>query len=238
MLPSVAAARDDDENDKRKSLRLVRPDDATAHERGESPAGRGEPGQRSTAAIEEALPWDPKCGSDPEVFHSVFLRFAKPVIAFIYHMIGDRHRSEELAQETFLRAFRERGRVHEGVRISTWIFGIARNVALEAIRDRSRRRHEIGLDDLALEAVHDGKDNPSETYMSEELRRAIRRSLAQLTEDQRLVFVLKLLHQMRYEEISLITGSSIGKLKTDLHRARQQMREKLEPYLDGRRNMR
>jgi RNA polymerase sigma-70 factor (ECF subfamily) len=55
-----------------------------------------------------------------------------------------------------------------------------------------------------------------------------------LSDDQRVVFVLKVLNKMRYQEISLVTGSSIGKLKTDLHRARRHMRQRLQPYLVGR----
>ena len=66
----------------------------------------------------------------------------------------------------------------------------------------------------------------------------MRRVLGALKEDQRVVFVLKLLYDMSYEQIGRITGSSIGKLKTDLHRARLEMRRRLRPYLgdaaDGR----
>ena len=55
-------------------------------------------------------------------------------------------------------------------------------------------------------------------------------SLAALDEDKRLVFTLKVLHQCSYEEIAAITGFSLAKLKTDLHRARAEMRKKISPY--------
>jgi len=234
MLFSMAAARDDNENESRRRLRLVHPaePDYFCTMENHVCSGDSKPGTDDPAG--DNLSWHSAGAGDPETFQAVFLRYGKPVAAFILHMIGDRLRAEELAQETFFRAYRGRDRVRQGSRISTWIFGIARNVALEAIRDRSRRRRTIGLEDLGTQTVQDQKADPSENFMAEELRRAIRRSLAELTEDQRLVFVLKLLQKMRYEEISLITGSSIGKLKTDLHRARQQLRERLRSYLAGR----
>lgn len=59
----------------------------------------------------------------------------------------------------------------------------------------------------------------------------IRTALAALDEDKRLVFTLKVFQQQSYEEIALITGFSIPKLKTDLHRARAEMRRRIRPYL-------
>jgi RNA polymerase sigma-70 factor, ECF subfamily len=63
------------------------------------------------------------------------------------------------------------------------------------------------------------------------LTEAIRKALIALDEDKRTVFSLKIFHEKSYEEISAITGHSIGKLKTDLHRARLEMRKRIAPYL-------
>lgn len=171
---------------------------------------------------------------DPEAFKAIFQRFGRPVLAFIYHMLGDRSSAEELAQETFVRAYRRLDRLEAGSRLSTWLFGIARNVVREAIRDKRRRPREVDLNDTTFLALRDERAGPDENFMTRELQRAIRRSVGDLSDDQRLVFALKVLRKMRYQEISLITGSSIGKLKTDLHRARLQMRQRLQPYLAGR----
>jgi RNA polymerase sigma-70 factor (ECF subfamily) len=171
---------------------------------------------------------------DPEAFRAIFQRYGKPILAFIYHLLGDRSHAEELTQETFVRAYRGLDRMQNDVRLSTWLFGIARNVVRESIRSKQRGYREIGLDDLGSLAVKDERAGPDESFMTEELQRAIRRSFDELSDDQRVVFVCKMLNKMRYHEISVITGSSIGKLKTDLHRARQQMRESLRPYLAGR----
>jgi len=168
---------------------------------------------------------------DPEAFRAIFKRYGKPVAAFLYHLTGDRSRTEEMAQETFFRTFRGLHRLREGVKLSTWIFGIARNVAHESLREVRRSRREVGLHDGLRLTLQDDRSGPDEKLSGGEVRIAIRRALMDLPEDQRLVFVLKLLHKMRYQEISAIMRCSIGKLKTDLHRARQLMRERLRPHV-------
>jgi RNA polymerase sigma-70 factor (ECF subfamily) len=72
---------------------------------------------------------------------------------------------------------------------------------------------------------------PDGAMLDRELNQTIKQALAGLDEDKRLVFSLKIFHEKSYEEISAITGHSIGKLKTDLHRARAEMRKRLETYL-------
>jgi RNA polymerase sigma-70 factor (ECF subfamily) len=193
--------------------------------------GRGNPG---AAGSESASVVELARAGNPEAFRVIFQRYGKPVLAFLYHLVEDREKAEELAQETFFRAFRGLDRMQQDVKFSTWLFGIARNVAREAIRKKRRNLREVGLDDTTLMTIRDERAGPDENFITNELQRAIRRSFRHLSEDQRVVFVLKLFNRMRYEEIAIITGSSIGKLKTDLHRARQLMRQNLQPYLAGR----
>ena len=68
--------------------------------------------------------------------------------------------------------------------------------------------------------------------LDRELTEAIQSALLALDEDKRIVFSLKIFHDKSYEEIREITGYSIGKLKTDLHRARLEMRKRIAPYLN------
>ena len=79
--------------------------------------------------------------------------------------------------------------------------------------------------------LSDGKRPPDHELLDKELNGVIRDALGALDEDKRLVFTLKIFQQRSYEEISEITGSSIPKLKTDLHRARAEMRRRIQPYL-------
>jgi RNA polymerase sigma-70 factor (ECF subfamily) len=114
--------------------------------------------------------------------------------------------------------------------MSTWLFGIARNVVREAIKEKSRQR-QTGLGGEGSREFIDTGSRPDEAVIASELRRAIRSALLDLRDDYRLVFILKVFNKMSYEEIAKVTGSSVGKLKTDLRRARLEMRRKLQAYL-------
>ena len=170
------------------------------------------------------------CQGDQEAFRLIFDRYSRPVIGFIYDMVNDRELAEELTQETFVRAFRAIHSMKPETKLSTWLFGIARNVARESLRARTRSTREVTLEDESVMDLSDHNPVPVDRLLSKELNDLIRRSLAALDEDKRLVFILKVFHQCSYEEIAEITGFSIAKLKTDLHRARAEMRRRIQPY--------
>ncbi len=170
-------------------------------------------------------------GGDEEAFRMIFDRYLRPIVSFIYDMIGDRGAAEELAQETFVRAFRNLGSLRNDVQLSTWLFGIAKNVAREQLRSRRREKHaarfgtESDIDPPSTDPQPDGQ------LLSKELNEVIRKALSDLDEDKRMVFSLKVLHHLSYDEIAEVTGSSVAKLKTDLHRAKAEMRCRVGPYL-------
>ena len=170
------------------------------------------------------------CQGDSEAFRLIFERYSRPVISFIFDMVNDRGLAEELTQETFVRAYRAIRTMRADTKLSTWLFGIARNVARESLRARARANSHVDLADKSVMDLSDKNPAPVEGLLSKELNELIRRSLAALDEDKRLVFTLKVLHQCSYEEIAAITGFSVAKLKTDLHRARAEMRRRISPY--------
>jgi RNA polymerase sigma-70 factor (ECF subfamily) len=170
------------------------------------------------------------CQGDPEAFRLIFERYSRPVIGFLYDLVNNRELAEELAQETFVRAYRNLASMRAETKFSTWLFGIARNVAREALRARARDNHQVDLEDKAVLGLSDTEPVPVERLLGKELNEVIQRSLAALDEDKRLVFTLKVFQQCSYEEIAEITGFSMAKLKTDLHRARSEMRRRISPY--------
>ena len=170
------------------------------------------------------------CQGDSEAFRLIFERYSRPVISFIFDMVGDRDLAEELTQETFVRAHRSLATMRTDTKLSSWLFGIAKNVAREALRTRVRNSNHVDLSDKTVLGLSDDQPVPVDRLLSKELNELVRRSLAALDEDKRLVFVLKVFHQCSYEEIAGITGFSLAKLKTDLHRARAEMRRRIRPY--------
>lgn len=174
---------------------------------------------------------------DDEAFRLIFERYARPVISFIYDMVGERALAEELMQETFVRGYKNLGALRDETKLSTWLFGIARNVALESLRAKRRTDRQLELDDPLVKGLRDAGVPPDDDLINKEMHRAIHAALRELDEDKRLVFALKVFQQQSYEEIALITGFSMAKLKTDLHRARREMRRLLRPYMEVRDEM-
>jgi len=173
---------------------------------------------------------------DTEAFHLLFVRYSKPVLDFIYQMIGNRHTAEELMQESFVRAYRNLNSLRDSSKFSTWLFGIARNTVREVLksqREENRRfGQKVALDEPVSLNLKDTGLKPDEQLLSSELNLLMQRALQTLSEDWRTVFILKLFHQQTYEEISEITGWSVGKIKMDLHRARQEMKRNLDGYIN------
>jgi RNA polymerase sigma-70 factor (ECF subfamily) len=169
---------------------------------------------------------------DHEAFRHLFERYSRPVTSFIFDMVNQRELAEELAQETFVRAYRGLATVREDTKLSTWLFGIAKNVAYESIRAR-RRRTMVGIDEVAEVPESGSTRRPEDELLNKELGGVIQKALAALDDDKRVVFTLKIFQQKSYEEIAEITGFSIPKLKTDLHRARAEMRRRIGPYVES-----
>ena len=195
----------------------------------------GQPGAHAGALMNstEELVARVRAG-DEEAFRLIFDRYSRPVLGFIFDMVGDRHTAEDLAQETFVRAFRGLAGLRDESKLSTWLFQIAKNVARESLRERRRGGASVEIDDEEVFfELQDQGPTPAGRLLDKELNGVIGKALMRLDEDKRLVFTLKVLQHRSYEEIAEITGFSVGKLKTDLHRARAEMRRRIGPYLGG-----
>jgi RNA polymerase sigma-70 factor (ECF subfamily) len=171
------------------------------------------------------------CQGDQEAFRLIFERYSRPLISFVYDQVGNRELAEELTQETFVRAYRSLHTMRAETKLSTWLFGIAKNVARESLRARQRTDQHVDLDDKLVLNLSDRGPVPVKQLLNKELNEVIQNSLALLDDDKRLVFTLKVFQQCSYEEIAEITGFSIPKLKTDLHRARTEMRRRVGQYV-------
>lgn len=169
---------------------------------------------------------------DDEAFGLIFRQHSRFVYKFIYAMRGEPSRAEELTQETFLAAYQSLPNLRGAAHLRTWLCGIAKNIVYKSFRDN---RQEAGKCDENFETF-DGADEktlpPDRELLSKELNLLIRAALAELDTDKRAIFILKELQNLSYKEISEITGCTIPKLKTDLHRAKIQMRRALHPYLE------
>lgn len=170
---------------------------------------------------------------DAAAFRSIFECHHRLVLRFLYGMVGEHGLAEELTQETFMRAYRNIHSLRDEAMLSTWLCGIAKNAASNALRSRRREANTVEIDGENTAELRSDKLQPDAQLLNTELNGVIREALSKLGEDKRLVFTLKVLQQKSYEEIALITNASIPKLKTDLHRAKAEMRRMIRPYMEA-----
>jgi RNA polymerase sigma-70 factor (ECF subfamily) len=172
--------------------------------------------------------------SDEKAFGLIFERYADPIFGFIYRMVGRYDLAEELTQETFVRGYRKLHtlRLNPDAKLSTWLFSIAKNVARESLRVRSRDSRKVGLSEGEVGELSDAAPRPDARLLSRELNHIVLDALRSLDEDKRMVFTLRAIQQLSYKEIAEITGFSVPKIKTDIFRARVEMRRLIRPYLE------
>lgn len=174
-------------------------------------------------------------------FEELMLRYQNRLVAVLEHLIGARDQAEDLAQEVFLRVYRARKSYVPDAKFSTWLFTIANNVASNARRSRSRRREvnmpatdngstgAPGLDQLALAA---SGLMPTRQLDKAEMRDIVRLAIESLNERQRMAVLLSKFENMSYVDIGVAMELSPEAIKSLLSRARLNLKEVLQPYLD------
>lgn len=168
---------------------------------------------------------------EESAFSLMFEQSHQFILRFIYGMVGNQELAEELTQETFIGAYRNRHLLRGDSKLSTWLCGIAKNIVSNSFRARRGECLTVDIDDTSLLELRENNPLPDEQLLGEEFNKVVRTALLHLDIDRRVVFVLKIFQQLSYEEISEITGSSISKLKTDLRRAKVDVRRLIQPYL-------
>lgn len=176
---------------------------------------------------------------DTAAFSELVERFQHRLVAVMHHLVGSADEAEDLAQEVFLRVYRTRERYTPKAKFSTWLFTIANNLALNALRDRQRRpvlplevRDSGPLGPRPAEALAPTRDvPPSHNLQQQELAEVIRRALDGLSERQRVAIVLNKFEDMNYADIAEVMGLSAKAVKSLLSRARCKLREALQGYI-------
>lgn len=177
---------------------------------------------------------------DADAFSVLVGKYRGPVIHFLYRMVHEPALAEELAQEVFLRVYRARKSYRPRAKFTTWLFRIATNVALNALRDgRQRRARETQLEnsDGTLATLTERADpgaNVEQKMLETERREQIRQAVEALPEKQRLAVLLHKYQELDYAEIAEILGCSESALKSLLFRAYETLRVKLRPLLGAR----
>jgi len=165
---------------------------------------------------------------DDDAFAELLTRYRKPVLNFIYRLVGDAAEAEDVAQDVFVRAYRHLADYDPRRQFSTWLFALARNAAIDRLRYRQRHPTEP-LSDIVAASLARG---PSTEAESRDLGRQIAAAIAQLPEDQRTAIVLAEYHGLSHAEIAEVMDCSEKSVESRLYRAKQTLREKLSHLLD------
>jgi RNA polymerase sigma-70 factor (ECF subfamily) len=160
-------------------------------------------------------------------------RYQRPVYNLLAQMLRNPALAEELAQETFLRAFSRLRTYDPSYRFVNWILRIAHNLAVDALRKRAPV--EVSADDesapevaLGLARAADPGADAGREAERRQLARALADALGRLRPEYRRLVVLRYQQELGHEEIATITRLPVGTVKSYLHRARAEMARHLE----------
>ncbi len=173
---------------------------------------------------------------DAAAFAELVERFQQRLVGIMNHLVGRLDEAEDLAQEVFLRVYRTRERYTPKAKFSTWLFTIANNLALNALRDRQRKPNvPLEVNDSgpmpAQRLVNVRDAPPTHNLAQEEMAAIVRRALDGLNERQRMAVVLNKFEDMGYTEIADVMGMTSKAVKSLLSRARGKLRDALEGYI-------
>lgn len=172
---------------------------------------------------------------DHEAFRELVTAYQNVVVGTVARMLGNPSDSEDVAQQVFLRIWRNAKRYKPDAKFTTYLFTITRNLVFNESRRRSRKK-EISHDQLE-EEFHFHSEGPSgerpdAAAIHQELQQAIDKAIASLPEVQRLAVVLRRYEEMPYDEIATVLKLSVPAVKSVLFRARNSLRDSLATYLD------
>jgi RNA polymerase sigma-70 factor (ECF subfamily) len=172
---------------------------------------------------------------DHAAFRQLVERHQNAVIGTVAKMLGNASESEDIAQQVFLRIWRNAKRYRPDAKFTTYLFTITRNLVYNETRRRSRKK-EVSSDEreensnLTVEASPDRQ--PDAELLQAELQRKVDEAIASLPETQRMAVVLRRYEQLSYEEIAVVLKLSVSAVKSLLFRARTSLREALSGYLE------
>jgi RNA polymerase sigma-70 factor (ECF subfamily) len=157
-------------------------------------------------------------------FRELIETYQKPVYQVIRRMVLIHEDADDLTQNTFIKAYKALDRFEGNSSLFTWLFRIATNESLTFL-EKKKKRYFFSLDDHQekLESYIDS----SAPLSGDEIQVKLQKSLLKLPDKQRLVFHLKYEEDLSYEEISKITGTSVGALKASYHHAVKKIEQEL-----------
>jgi RNA polymerase sigma-70 factor (ECF subfamily) len=175
---------------------------------------------------------------DESAFDYLVQKYRRPMVNFMYRMTHNAAAAEDLAQEVFLRVYRSRASYEASAKFATWLYRIATNLAANHARDTRHERpeHMVRLDEPNEDTgtttdVADSKLSVEENLLRRERLAAIRKTVHNLPERQRMAVIMHKYQQMDYKQIAEVLKLSESATKSLLFRAYETLREQLKSFI-------
>jgi len=174
---------------------------------------------------------------DLKAYDELVRRYQERIYATIYHMTANHEDTNDLAQESFIKAYTALKSFKGGSSFYTWLYRIAVNKTINFLKQR-RNKHHLSLNDMDFNAEHDpdlvaliSDKTPHRDVNLSELQKKLNEALLKLSEPHRMVVVLHDVQGVSHEEIAEVLGCNIGTVRSRLFYARQQLQGYLAEYL-------
>ncbi|GMU21738.1 MAG: DNA-directed RNA polymerase sigma-70 factor [Phycisphaerae bacterium] len=195
----------------------------------------------SVVSIDDAALVESARAGDMNAFSRLVTKYQDRVLNTCWRMTGRFEDAQDLTQETFLHALEAIGTFRRQSGFYTWLFRIAVNLSISHCRRRSRTARlalhmgdgECNADAGAAMGHSGAQDEPSARMSARETQQLVLRGLEQLEEDQRALIVLRDIESFDYRQIADILELPVGTVKSRLHRARMELRDRLKPLISG-----
>ncbi len=166
---------------------------------------------------------------DRDAFNELVARYQSKVINISYNLLSDSEDALDASQEVFIKIYRNISTFRESSSLSTWIYRITVNICRDTLRKRQRTADTVSItgEDDETQDIPDTGSSPELMTEHTELQLAVRRAIAELSEEYKTVLTLCDIEGMSYDDISAILRIPTGTVKSRLNRARAALRKKI-----------
>jgi RNA polymerase sigma-70 factor (ECF subfamily) len=173
---------------------------------------------------------------DKAAFDLLVIKYQHRIVHLVNRYVKDSHEAQDVAQDTFIKAYRALADFRGESAFYTWLYRIAINTAKNYLLSRSRRHSEFELEMQDAELVENAAqlrdlETPENQLMNEQIIKVIKQAIENLPEEMRIAITLREFEGMSYEEIAEAMDCPIGTVRSRIFRAREAIDEKLQPLL-------
>lgn len=192
----------------------------------------------TTAASDQAIVERVQQG-DKEAYNILVLRYQHKVCDIAYKYVNNYVDANDIAQESFIRAYRALANFRGESSFYTWLYRIVSNTAKSYLEQNQKHRYSVDVDDPDFDNQQDVKgllisnDSPDALLESDELHKIVSQAMEDLPEDLKRAIVLREVEEMSYEDIASIMDTPIGTVRSRIFRARQFIEDRLAQFSQG-----